>query len=495
MEERRKIIERFSALLKNGKREEIANYLKNLDAHEIALLINEADEEVREILIDSIEPSKMGDVLFELSSISRELIEKIRSQKFREIITKVNIPGGVFVSELVNNPVMEPSGKKVGLFYDMMIDFEEIFPQITAIIVKRNRKLYRLPWEDVEMFNRRFVVSKKLSQEWKEYEVSHMDVLIIRDILDKQIVDINGAKIVRVNDVKIVEIKNKLFVLGVETGMAGIIRRLSLERIFSLLRIKPSSKFISWNLFKPLEPKVSRLTLSITNMMLKEIHPSDIADIVEELPESQRMWFIDHLPPEIIADVIEELEPIYQAGIIENLKGEKARKVIQNIELDKAADIISSLSDISAKKMLSLMEKEDAKDIEELLQHHRKTAGGLMTPHYITFPPETKVGEAIDMFKEKALEIEAVYYIYITEGDELKGVLSLRELLLAEREKRLQDVMVTNIKYCTPDMIYKEVAQMFSNYNLIALPVLDEGKLVGVVTVDDILEMVFPPQR
>jgi CBS domain-containing protein/sporulation protein YlmC with PRC-barrel domain len=400
---------------------------------------------------------------------------------------------GIFVGEVLGNPVMDPSGKKGGTLYDLLIDFKEMFPEVTAVIVKDGKRFFKIEWNDVEMFNRRFVVSKPSIKNWKLYSPSPSDVFIRKHLLDKQIVDINGAKVVRVNDIKLAEIKGKFFVVAAEIGVAGIVRRLSLERIFRLLRIRPSSKLLPWHFFKPLEPSVSRLTLSITNAMLKEMHPADIADIVEDIPEDQRVWFIEHLPSEVIADVLEEIEPIYQAGIIEGLNSEKARDVIANLEPDKAADIISNLSDAAAKKFLSYMDREDAKDVEELLQHPKRRAGGLMTTEYISFPPDMSVGEAIEKFKEQAEEIETVYYIYITEGDILKGVLSLRELLLADRNKKLSEIMTTNIKFCTPDMHYKEIAEIMATYNLIALPVIEDGKLKGIVTVDDILEIVFPP--
>lgn len=401
---------------------------------------------------------------------------------------------GIFVGEILGNPIMEPSGKKGGVLYDLLIDFEEAFPEVTAIIVRSGNNFLKIPWKDVEMFNRRFVVSKTEVKNWNTYLQSPNDLFIRKNILDKQIIDINGAKVVRVNDIKLAEMRGKFFVVAAEIGIAGIIRRLSLEKFFRVLRIKPSSKLLPWHFFKPLEPTVSRLTLSVTNAMLKEMHPADIADIVEDIPESQRVWFIEHLPAEMIADVLEELEPIYQAGIIEGLKSEKAKDVIANLEPDKAADIISNLSDATAKKLLSYMDKRDARNVEELLQHPKRRAGGLMTPDYISFPPDTSVGEAIEEFKEKAKEIEAVYYIYITEGEVLKGVLSLRELLLAEREKKLSDIMTINVKFCTPDTHYKEVSEMMATYNLIALPVIEEGKFLGIVTVDDILEIAFPPE-
>lgn len=487
------MLERIKSLIREGKEKEVSELFREMEAREIATMVYELDE-INGFPFDALDPVKAGDVLFELSILSGKEIEGVKGKRIEKIATRISLAGGIFLGEVLGNPIMDPSGRKGGILKDVLIDFGEIFPEVTSIIVKGKRDLFIIPWREVEMFNRRFAVSKTEMERWKKYEHSGMDVLVAKDLLDKQIVDINGAKVVRVNDVKLVEMKGKLFLVAAEIGVAGIMRRLSLEKLFRFLKITPSSRLIPWYLFKPLEPKVSRLTLSVTNAMLKEIHPSDIADIVEDIPEDRRMWFIEHLPPEIIADVIEELEPIYQAGIIENLKSDKAREVIANLEPDKAADIISNLSDRVAKKLLSYMEKEDIKDVDRLLQHPRKTAGGLMTTDYIAFPPDMNVGEAIEKFKEAAKEIEAVYYIYVTEGDELKGVLSLRELLLADREKKLSEIMTTNIKYCTPDMHYKEVGEILSTYNLICLPVIENGKFIGVVTVDDILEIAFPSQ-
>ena len=175
---------------------------------------------------------------------------------------------------------------------------------------------------------------------------------------------------------------------------------------------------------------------------------------------------------------------------------EKASNIIEEMPPDEAADI---LGDISAEKMKAILERldiEDAEDIQELLEHEEDTAGGLMTNDYIAYPPTLSVSEAIERFKQDAEEIETIYYIYIVDEDEkLLGVLSLRELLLAEPNKRLDEIMVTNLKTVLPDADENVVAAAISKYNLVAIPVVDnEGYLLGIVTVDDIIDRILPPK-
>jgi Mg/Co/Ni transporter MgtE len=162
---------------------------------------------------------------------------------------------------------------------------------------------------------------------------------------------------------------------------------------------------------------------------------------------------------------------------------------------DEAADVLSDLPMDKAKEILESIEKEEAEDIQELLSHEEDTAGGLMTNEFVAYPPETTVKEAIDKFRKDAEDVETVYYLYITDADEkLLGVVSLRELLLADFDSKLSDIMETKIKTVTPETDEVDVGEIVSKYNLVALPVVDtEGSLLGIVTVDDILDRILPP--
>jgi len=174
---------------------------------------------------------------------------------------------------------------------------------------------------------------------------------------------------------------------------------------------------------------------------------------------------------------------------------EKAADIIEEMPPDEAADVLSDLPVDKAKEILESIEKEEAEDIQELLGHEEDTAGGIMTNEFMAYPPETTVKEAILKFRKDAEEVETVYYIYVADADEkLIGAVSLRDLLLADPDANLSDIMETKLKTVTPETDEVEVGEIISKYNLVALPVVDsEGFLLGIVTVDDVLDRILPP--
>jgi Mg/Co/Ni transporter MgtE len=174
---------------------------------------------------------------------------------------------------------------------------------------------------------------------------------------------------------------------------------------------------------------------------------------------------------------------------------DKAADIIEEMPPDEAADVISDLSAEKAQEILGSLEKEDAEDIQELMGHEEDTAGGIMTNAFIAYRPETSVKETIESFRRDAEEVETIYYIYVTDAEEkLKGVVSLREILLSPPETKLSDIMVTKFKTVTPETDEMQVAGIISKYNLVALPVVDsEGFMLGIVTVDDIIDRILPP--
>ena len=205
--------------------------------------------------------------------------------------------------------------------------------------------------------------------------------------------------------------------------------------------------------------------------------------------------FFSGLDVETAAEALSELETETQVDIISDMDTEKAADIIEEMPPDEAADLMSELPAEKAQELLQNIEKEEAEDIQELLSHEEDTAGGLMTNEYIAYLPETPVRQAIDKFKNDAEDVETVYYLYVIDPDEkLIGVISLRELLLANLDTKLSDFMLTKFKKVLPETDEEEVAEIISKYNLLALPVTDaEGHMLGVVTIDDIMDRILPP--
>jgi Mg2+ transporter MgtE len=323
---------------------------------------------------------------------------------------------------------------------------------------------------------------------------------MVRDILDKQIVDANGAKVVRVNDIKLEGYNNSAVLLAVDVGMRGILRRLGIERgseeFLGMLKTTLPFNLIGWNYIQPLRPKLNAIALTVPRQLLSELHPADIADIISQVSREEGAHLFKDLDIETAAEALSELKPEMQAEIINSMDADKAADIIEEMQPDDAADILSDLPTEKAMELLDNIEKEDAEDIQELLGHEDDTAGGLMTNEYIAYPPHMTVQEATAHFKTQAKEVENVYYIYILDKDEkLIGIASLKELILAEPDCLLADIMETNMKTIAPGEDDMEAAEIISKYNLLALPVVDENRYMhGIITVDDIIDILLPPE-
>ncbi len=407
--------------------------------------------------------------------------------------------GELFVSEIIKKPVLDPKGEELGKVKDIIVVKGEPFPKVSNLIIERKKNYYIISWTDLNIFNKKIISAKVYSESLSKYEFDENDLLIVRDIFDKQIVDANGAKVVRVNDVKLEGYESEAILVAVDVGMRGIMRRLGIERggedLMRVFRKHLPYNLISWNYIQPLEPKLTNISLTVPRQMVSELHPADIAEIISQVSHKEGATFFKELDVETAAEALSELQPDVQVEIISGMETEKAADIIEEMQPDEAADVLSDLPVDKAKEILEQIEKEEAQDIQELLSHEEDTAGGIMTNVYISYLPETTVREAIEKFKKDAEEVETVYYIYvIDENEKLVGVISLRDLLLAPPDAKLSDIMKRKIKTVTPETDEQEVAEIVSKYNLVAIPVIDsENYMLGIVTIDDIIDRILPP--
>lgn len=407
--------------------------------------------------------------------------------------------GEVFVSELLKKSVLDPKGDDLGRVKDFIVVKGDPLPHVSALILEKRKTFYKIIWEHIGIFNKRIISSRIYALKIRPYEYSEDDLLIVRDILDKQIVDANGAKVVRVNDVKLEGINNSVCLTAVDVGMRGILRRLGVERkgenFYRLFGKSISQNLIRWNFIQPFEPRLSTISLTVPRQMVSDLHPADIADIVSKVSHEERVSFFEGLDPNVAAEALHELEPDVQKTIIQSLNQDFASDIVERMPPDEAADLLSELPSEKAKELLESIEKVEAQDIQELLAHEEDTAGGLMTNEFIAYPPELGVGNAIERLKIDAHSVEAVYYIYIIdEKNKLIGVTSLRDMLLSSPGASLSEIMETKLKTVTPETDQYVVAELISKYNLLAIPVIDDsGVLLGIVTIDDIIDFLLPP--
>lgn len=406
--------------------------------------------------------------------------------------------GEIFISEVLKRPVLDRMGEEIGRLRDIVVGLGETFPAVIALVIAAGRSTYILPWGTVNLFNRRVISATLYRGKLHSSSPDPADILICRDLLDKQIVDIHGAKLVRVNDLKLADVNGRLCLVATDIGLRGILRRLGVEargeKFLSFFRYALPQKLIGWNYLQTVEPKLSRLRLTVSRKKIAKLHPADLAEIISEVSKKEREAMFGSLDVETAAEALGELEPGVQADILDGMTPDRAADILESMPPDEAADVLGDLPEEKAQKLIKKMEKEEAEDVQELLEHEEDTAGGLMTTEYLSFTPDITVEQAIKELRLAAPDVETIYYLYVVdENEHLVGVLSLKNLILARQDARIGDLMEAPVKTLALDADEKDVAEFISKYNLLAAPVVDEQRVMhGIVTVDDVLDVLLP---
>jgi flagellar motility protein MotE (MotC chaperone)/sporulation protein YlmC with PRC-barrel domain len=403
--------------------------------------------------------------------------------------------GELFISDILAKPVFDPKGGTIGKVWDIVVIRGEPLPKIHSIIIRRRKQLLRIDWSAINIFNKRIISTTLYAEALNVASPGKADLMAVRDILDKQIVDINGVKVVRVNDIKLEGYGDEAVLISVDVGIRGILRRLGIEdwteEVSRLFTSKLPYNLISWNYIQPLKPELKAITLTIPRQNVSDLHPADIAEIISQVSREEGADFIKNLDAETAAETISELAPDMQVEILNEIETERASDIIEEMPPNEAADVLNKMPTERAKEILENVEKEDADNIQELLGCEEDTAGGIMTNRFVAYPACITVKDATDRFKVDAKEIQDVNYIYvIDEGERLKGVVSLRELITASHDAAIADIMEGDPRSVTPDVDEKVVAETMLKYSLYALPVVNQdGVLIGAVTIDAILDL------
>jgi CBS domain-containing protein len=400
----------------------------------------------------------------------------------------------LFLSRLVGRPVRDRHGESFGKVRDLIVALGERYPPVTGLVarVTGGRDIF-LPWTAVEEIDADGARLRTTLIDMESFRQRPNEIRLWLDLLDKQIVDVEGRKIVRVNDIQLAPVDGRLRLVAVDVGLAGILRRLGLagpgERLARALHLE-AENYIEWEDVDPVESSVSSLKLRVPHEALGTLHPADVAHIVEQLAPRDRAGILAALDDERAADVLEELAADDQVDILEALEPEKAADILEEMGPDEAADLVADLSEERQEQLLGLMEPEEASDVRELLAYGEETAGGLMTTDFITVTPEMSAEQVIDRLRELHPDADQVYYLYVTDADGvLVGTITLRGLIVAVPETKVLDFMRPDPISVGVDLDAEEVGAAIARYNLLALPVVDaEGRMQGMVTVDDALE-------
>jgi magnesium transporter len=407
------------------------------------------------------------------------------------------------LSELLGATVYDPSGAASGRVREVTLAPQEDRARISSLIVKTKSGNRILPFAAVSEIDGGIRATTS-AQDWPAANGTEGLFLLERDLLDQQVIDINGRKVVRVNDVDLQldsprvsgQTHPVLRVHSVDVGARGAVRRLlrgiaPRPAVNALLgRIPPRP--IPWNFVDVIETDPARrVKLNISHEGLAKLHPADIADIVEDLAPDERQAVFQTLDEETAAEALEEVEPKVQKAIVESLDSGRAADIVEEMDPDAAADLLNELPEDRTEQILVQMEPEAQQDVVELLEHKEETAAGHMTTDFLALPIAATVQNAIDSMREFEGGIEAVSTIYLVDSQgTLVGAVPLARIVLVPPSTPMLSLAQEPLILAKEKAGENEVAELFDKYNLLTLPVINEhNRLVGVVTSDDVISM------
>jgi magnesium transporter len=431
----------------------------------------------------------------------------------------------IFFSTLLHKSVYDIEGRRVGIVRDFSVSPRETFPIVTGLIVGsplgNSHHDTIIPWSQVDQLEETPIHLSVRQSQIVSYTPAPDELLLARDILDKQIVDTQGFRVVKVNDLKLAQIKHTARLVGVDISFRGLLRRLGILEPFDLLTrpfpVKLSERTITWNYVEPIEMVragaatgqlalagasvgatgvVPQVQLNVSHTRLADLRPADIADILEQLDAEEAGEMLERLDTETAADALNELEGSFQYELLSELDPERASDLLEILPPDDAADILADIPREEAERLLNLMPANESQPIRELLRYGAETAGGIMTTEVVSLAQDLTVEEALAYLRQHSNHLEMIYYLYIVDDEQhLVGVISLRQLVVAEPGTHLRDLMDPDVIKVTTDTDQEEVARVIARYDLLGVPVVDdENRLVGLITVDDAIDVIHEEQ-
>jgi CBS domain-containing protein len=436
-----------------------------------------------------------------------------------------------YLSGLIGQTVKDAQNQPIGKLTDVIVDANQSYPFISAIAyrTKRSKEVQFVAWNQMAELEpgqvRLKIEAAQLAPTTKTqyattdgvadsgtttsqplsinttalaYEENGRGLPLAKRILDKQIIDINGRRLVRVNDLQLLRVNGHYRLIGADISATGLLRRLGLggvsEAVAHILGKTLEGRYIAWDAVDPLEHGTAALQLKTRYDKISKMHPADIADIVRQLGKQVGASIFENLDTEVAADTLQEFDAEMQISVLEQLDDQRAADIIEAMEPDDAADLLAEMDEERADTLLSMIDEEDAAEVRSLLAYPEDSAGGVMTTEYIAVPATLTAQETINRLRELAPEAETIYYIYVVDEEEhLLGVISLRDLIVAQPDTRVSDFMHSGAVSIEADADREEVTLLLAKYSLLAVPVVDaEKKLLGIVTVDDALAQLLP---
>jgi magnesium transporter len=411
-----------------------------------------------------------------------------------------NQPEGIFfLSEVMNAKVLL-NGKKMGKLLDLIITNKEKVAEVTYIIVSRpfGYSSLMVPWENVSSFNEKEITIHLDNVEKYACKIPEGFILLRDYIMDKKILDLEDTDVEIVYDIKMLMSKNKLYVTDVDPSRDARLRRLGLDKFAHLIHKnndKSKEELIPWSYVQALPLNIGSFTgdvkLNVLKEKLNDLPPVDIVEILEDLDHEQRLTVINQLEAEHASDTLEEIGPNMQREIISSMKKETVADLIDRMTPGQAADVLSVLTLEDRTSIMRLMDEENLDKISSILEKRQDTILNLTTEKYMKAQPDETVETVQDEYPKRAKGKDEIMYIHVTDGgNKLLGIIDVKELLQADDEALLKDIMNKNVISLKKESSIGEATKMFSRYGFRSLPVIDnDNKLVGVVRHRDVAKL------
>ncbi len=398
-----------------------------------------------------------------------------------------------FLSSILGAPVIDSAFEKVGVLKDVIaITTPHGYAPLKGIVIQKSttREERIVPWHILETYSPHAVHLSSRLEKITSVATSPEDIFLKKDVLDQQIIDTSGARVVRVNDLQLGIVEGKTCIIAIDVSFKAIMRRLHIDS-FDLFNWFPIT-LVDW---RPVKLISGTIHLASLSKDLNHLHPADVANVIEELNVQQGSNILQSFDLATATKVIEEMEPEARAVLMEKLNPEKAAQISEKMPADELVDLLKDLTTMQKNKILNMLQAQKAHSIGQLMKYKDDTAGGLMNTDFIKVEKEWTVEKAIDEIRSRSPSFRSLHYIYVTDHESnFLGVNSLRRLIVASPQEKVGEVMrpKKELRTLKPNYSLKRVAAIMTKYNLLSIAVVEKNKMLGVVTVDDVMRALMP---
>ncbi|MCW3031233.1 MAG: magnesium transporter [Solirubrobacterales bacterium] len=406
----------------------------------------------------------------------------------------IQAPPILHLSAVVGSPLRDADGERLGKVEDLIVRLGGSgYPPITGFLVNVAGRTSFVGAERVLEIGAGGVVLRKAKLDLRRFERRPEEVLLKRDLLDRQLINVEGARLVRANEIELALVAGSWRVVGVDTGPRGGLRRLLPKSLGSHIA---TGEFLDWARVEPFVGHVPTVRLRVPHPKLAKLHPAQIADLVEAASRREGEEIIQAVGDddrELEADVFEELDEQHQREFLEDRSDPQVAAILSRMASDDAADVVGELDEERREAVLALLPVSQRVKVRALLGYDPAEAGGLMSPEFVLLHGSTSAGDALDAVRRSRIEPELLTTVFVSASDgSLEGSVPVAALLRTDRAHALESLVRHETPRLPPDASFEEVARQMADYNLTSIPVVEDGRIVGVITVDDVLAAMLP---